>query len=114
MTKRYRVYCASPYSSAPMENTIDAIVLADKLMGWGFVPYVPHLYHWWDLMYPHDWEAWMNQCLPWITACDVLLRSPGESKGADREVEHAKANGIPVVYSEAELLEWERSRREAA
>jgi hypothetical protein len=40
------------------------------------------------------------------TKGDPLLRLPGESSGADAEVEYAKAHNIPVFYNKADLIEW--------
>jgi hypothetical protein len=48
---------------------------------------------------PHDFEFWMDKDMMWITKCDALLRTPGDSAGADREVLHAIRLGIPVYYS---------------
>jgi hypothetical protein len=39
----------------------------------------------------------------WVLRCDCLLRLPGESPGADEEVELAVKNNIPVFYSIDEL-----------
>ena len=35
----------------------------------------------------------------WIKSCDALLRIEGISSGADREVEFAKNNNIPVFFA---------------
>ena len=44
--------------------------------------------------------------LEWVSCSDAVLRLPGESAGADREVQHAKSLNIPVYYSieEAKLF----------
>lgn len=39
-----------------------------------------------------------------ITKCDAILRLPGESKGADGDVELARQSGIPVYYDLDEVL----------
>lgn len=49
---------------------------------------------------------WLNVDLPWVEVSDAVLRLPGESAGADREVSHALALRIPVFYSVAELVAW--------
>lgn len=41
----------------------------------------------------------------WLLACDAVLRIPGDSAGADREVEMAKSANIPVYYTVEELCE---------
>jgi hypothetical protein len=38
-----------------------------------------------------------------LQRCDALLRIPGESKGADQDVERARALGLPVYFALAEL-----------
>ena len=47
--------------------------------------------------------------LAWIERCDALLRMPGESSGADREVEHARAHSVPVFHSRGALYQWARN-----
>lgn len=54
------------------------------------------------------YEDWMGVDLPWVAASDAVLRLPGESGGADREVALAKELGIPVFYSVHDLLTWVR------
>lgn len=43
------------------------------------------------------WDAWLSNDEAWIAKSDLVLRLPGESKGADREVLFADSLGIPVV-----------------
>lgn len=42
-------------------------------------------------------ERWVAVGNEWMGQCDLLVRLPGRSDGADREVEHAKQRGIEVV-----------------
>lgn len=103
------VYVAGPYSKpTPTHNTNRAVKAADELLSYNFVPLIPHLTHFWDTMSPKPYEVWLAYDMAWIDRCDVLLRLPGESSGADREVayaRHARPKEIPVVYSLQELLE---------
>jgi nucleoside 2-deoxyribosyltransferase len=93
------VYIAGPYTRPnPNHNVHATIKVADEVLAMGFIPYVPHLSHFWDTMSPHHYEDWMQLDFAWIARCDVLIRLPGESSGADREVEHAKRLEIPVFY----------------
>ncbi|MBS1504516.1 MAG: DUF4406 domain-containing protein [Bacteroidetes bacterium] len=39
-----------------------------------------------------------------IAKCDAILRIPGESKGADQDIEVARQLGIRVCYSLEEIL----------
>lgn len=99
-----RVYVAGPYSRPnPNHNTFHAVQEADWLWRAGYAPYCPHLSHFWDTMFPHPYEDWLELDIWWLEQCDVVYRMPGASEGADKEVEHAKALGIPVVTSRLEL-----------
>ena len=106
-----RVYVAGPYTADPERCTAEAVQVGSVLLALGFAPFVPHLSHYWQtLHHQHDYEDWMRLDLAWVEAADVLLRIPGESPGADREVEHAAAHGVPVVSSVERLVEWEAQR----
>lgn len=99
-----RVYVAGPYSADPEACTAEAIRVGTELLDRGYAPFVPHLVHYWETLHAsRPYEDWMRLDLAWVRAADVLLRLPGDSPGADREVEHAHAHGIPVVYSLDEL-----------
>lgn len=50
-------------------------------------------------------EDWMRIDFELIRRCDGLLRLPGESVGADAEVEHAGKLGLPVFDSVAAVIE---------
>lgn len=50
------------------------------------------------------YENWLHNDLAWIEQCHALLRLPGQSAGADREVAHALAHGLFVFYAVADLL----------
>jgi hypothetical protein len=54
----------------------------------------------WEPWATHD--LWIDCDLPWIAKADLVFRIMGESEGADREVEFAKANGIIVVEEKCE------------
>lgn len=56
-----------------------------------------------------DHSVWMEIDLPIVERCDAVLRLPGESKGSDIEVNHAREIGIPVLFSVAELEEWRKA-----
>jgi len=102
--KPIRVYIAGPISSNPPDHTRTAIHTANYLMALGYVPYVPHLTVFWEMVSGQkDWETWLTYDEKWLAVCDVLLRLPGESRGADREVAFAGDHGIPVVYGTTDL-----------
>ena len=99
-----RVYVAGPYSSPdPAVNTRNAILVGDDLLSRGFTPFVPHLTHFWHMLCPRQYEQWLALDNEWVAVCDMLLRMPGASSGADKEVELAKSLGIPVYHSVEEL-----------
>lgn len=100
-----RVYIAGQYTVGdPVVNVRRAMDAATTLLERGYAPYLPHLTMFWHLVSPQPYETWMNLDIEWVRACDALLRLPGESPGADREVFAAKAAGIPVYYSIDSLL----------
>lgn len=101
-----RVYVAGPYSSHPETGTNNAIDAGDMILALGFIPYVPHLSHFWDKRHPHSWETWMALDYHWLHLCNALLRLPGDSRGADQEEVWARGANIPVFYSVEELVKW--------
>jgi hypothetical protein len=99
------VYIASPYTKGDCAvNVRNTILMADKLVEAGFLPFWPLSSHFWHLVSPHPYEYWTEMDLEWIYHCDCILRLPGESSGADAEVKFAAAIGIPVLFSFEELL----------
>jgi hypothetical protein len=73
------------------------MVVWSKLWAAGFTPYCPH---WSALQHLHNPELahqdWLDFDFTWLECCDVLLRMPGESKGADAEELYAMARGKRV------------------
>ena len=113
--RRKRVYVAGAYTKPdPDENTNKAIDVADVLLLQGFAPFVPHLTHFWHQRHHHFYSVWMALDAEYVKVCDVLLRIPGESSGADKEVEFAKRLNIPVYFSLEELLAKESPMMEAS
>lgn len=101
-----RIYVASQYSIGnPEANVLRQIDAGEKLINAGFYPYLPLLSHYQHAIHPHDYETWIRLDNAWVQCCNALLRLPGESKGADEEVELAIELGIPVYYSLEALIE---------
>lgn len=93
------IYVAGPITKGDQFlNIRNGISIGDTLLKEGFTPFVPHLTALWHMIHPGDYEDWMCWDLAWLDKCDSLLRLPGESTGADREVERAEQRGIPVFY----------------
>lgn len=51
----------------------------------------------------HDW---LDSCFSIISRCDAVLRLPGTSPGADKEVKHAIEHDILVFYSVKDLINY--------
>jgi hypothetical protein len=86
-----------------LENTTAAIEVADRLADLGFLPYCPHLSHFWHERHPHEREHWMWQSLAWATRCDCVLAIGYPSPGMQREMAVTHAAGKPV-FMDVETL----------
>ena len=94
-----KIYIASPYTKGDVAVNVKAqIDCADKLMDLGFAPFVPLYSHFQHMAHPRLYTDWVEIDKEWVLVCDCLLRLPGESRGADDEVDLARKNGIPVYY----------------
>lgn len=99
------VYVAGPLTHGDHDlNIKNALEAASKLFAVGFMPYCPHLSAFWHEQFPMEYEEWMRLDAAWLERCDALVRLPGFSPGADREVEYATKLGIPVYLSLDDLL----------
>lgn len=101
----YACFVSGPYSNEPELNTKKAIEAADKLISMGILPLVPHLWHYHDAYFKRDYETWLKMSLMMLDRADFLLRLPGESSGADKEVSEAEKRDIPIFYSFDEIKE---------
>lgn len=101
-----KIYIASPYTLGDVAVNVKVqMSTVNKLMDLGFVPFAPLYSHFQHMMYPRPYEDWLKMDLEWVEMCDCLLRLPGESKGADEEVEHAKKHNKPIFYYIEDLVE---------
>lgn len=94
------VYIAGPIhgSGTELQNLRRALVVAQYLAKRGFVPFVPHLWLMWEFLVGEvDQELFMTLDFAFLTRCHLLVRIPGVSPGADREVVRAGELGIPVI-----------------
>ena len=99
-----KVYVAGPYTNGDTAiNVRTALEVANNLADCGFAPYVPHLTHFWHLIFPRPYEFWLDLDNTFLPSCNCLLRLPGASAGADKEVELAQRLKLPVFYSQEEL-----------
>lgn len=105
--RKLKVYVAGPYSKPdPCTNTNYALKIAQDLACKDFIPFVPHLYHFWKIVIPNSEEFFLELDMRWLESCDALLRIPGESFGADREIERARQLEIPVLFSVSSVIDW--------
>lgn len=100
------VYVAGPYTGDEEANVVRALEAGTKLLGAGLYPYIPHLSHYWEAKYPHHYDVWMELDFGWIRRCDAVLKLPGASKGADREVDLARHLELPVFHTVDAVLQW--------
>ncbi len=102
-----KIYVAGPYTKGDVEqNVYNAIVLANELKELGFLPFVPHLLHYWHLKFPLSYEFCCELDNEYLLCCDALIRIPGESLGSDAEEKLAMSRGIPVFYTIEDLVEY--------
>lgn len=107
-----KVYIASPYTKGDVAvNVKKQIDVANSLISYGFCPFTPLMYHFQHIVHPLSYKEWVTLGIEWLKCCDVVLRLPGESTGADYEVQVANCHSIPVVYSIAELIAYQLSKR---
>jgi len=100
------VFVSGPYTQGNVkENIKKSIVVADKLIEAGFLPLVPHLWYYIEKHNKRDYDTWFNLASALLDRADCLLRMPGESPRADREVEKAVELGMPIFNSIEDLLE---------
>lgn len=126
--RKLRVYIAGPISKGDMLHNVrqaDAAFFA--LMRAGLAPWNPMLTVFAGSACVYSWDMkgkpvvnaiadsmpnstthadWMGVDLPWVEVSDAVLRLPGESVGADAEVRHANANGIPVFATVEQVISW--------
>lgn len=100
------VYISGPYTKGAWEdNIIDVIEAAEKVFSLGHIPIIPHtMTTLWALRYPKPKERWLEIDLALLDVCDAIIRLPGESEGADIEVDYARRNGIELYMSTAQYM----------
>jgi hypothetical protein len=106
-SRKVRVYIAGPYShGSQADNVCDAMNVWATLWDLGYIPYCPHWTHFQHMHRPMPYEEWLEFDKYWVQMCDVLLRLPGLSHGADAEVTFAAEHNIPVVKDIPALLRF--------
>ena len=101
------IYIAAPYILGNiMHNIRTAINAFDEIIAKNAIPYIPHVSGFLDLICPHPSEFWLDYDLYWLNVCNALLRLPGKSNGADREIQFMLDKGKPVFYNYDELEKY--------
>lgn len=96
------VFVSGPYTHPdPVVNTRTAIDAGEALVSAGYVVIVPHLSLFTHLLHPHDVDYWYEYDLRLMRRCDVTLRLPGPSSGADDETAFAETISQPVFFGTA-------------
>jgi len=113
------VYVAGPITKGCIiHNVRQAHEAAVEIVKAGLSVYVPHASCFWGSVLTEcgkgfrpgpevdgvHYEEWMHMYFAVIRKCQVLLRLPGESSGADREVQHALELKIPIFGCVKELI----------
>jgi|SRR6266478_3693546 len=116
MARRTRVYIAGPMTGSgnPYHNIHDGLATGALLLDRGYAPFIPHLTATLEMAQgPRDMEVWLSYDKAFLLSCDALLRRPGVSPGADKEVQWALEAGIEVYYSLDSLCASEKTTRPA-
>ena len=101
------VYVAAPFSADPVGNTRTATLVGQSLWRTGKVAViVPHWSLIGDAVASMPVDDWYAFDLDVLAHCHAVLRLPGESKGADAEVERAGELGLPVFTVLEAVVTW--------
>jgi len=96
-----KVYIACPYTKGSVARNVGVAIEASiKIIKLGYAPVVPVLSHFMEMFHSLPYEQWLELDFTLLFDCDYLIRLPGESKGADQEVEWASNLKIPVFLME--------------
>lgn len=110
-----RIYVAGPYTKGDVAvNVRNAYVAANRLADLGFAPFVPHATHFWHMLFPRPYEFWLELDNEFLPFCQAVLRLPGPSSGADKEVRLAESLKIPVFTEIEQVVEHFRKQDSAS
>lgn len=102
-----RVYVAGPYTNGDVAlNVRNAYEAANRLADLGFAPFVPHATYFWHMLFPRPYEFWLDLDNQFLPCCEAVLRLPGPSSGADKEVLLAQGLKIPVFGDIVDLIKY--------
>jgi hypothetical protein len=97
MTKM--IYVAGPLYGSGLAgpNIRKALEAGVALRHMGYLPFIPHLYFFWDQVHPAAEDYWLDLDKDWVERSDALVRLPGASPGAGKEEAWAAQANIPIV-----------------
>lgn len=105
------VFIAAPYSTPSMSENVHRSAhefdwmmknLGDRVIPVSLVV-ASHMH---DLIFPKDYNLWLDHCIDMLKKCDIMYVVPGKSSGKDKEIEVAKSLGIPITYRREELVKY--------
>jgi hypothetical protein len=103
------IYVAGPYTKPdPAINVANAMMVGHWLMSNGAYAIVPHLSHFMHIQQSRPYREWLDQDKAILARCDGLYLIPGESPGADEEVELCHNLDLPVFTNDDEFRDWLR------
>ena len=108
------VYVAGPISGDPFGCVRQATTAWKHLRDEGLVPLLPQLSVLHEMVAPQPYEAWMAFDFDLIRNVDAVVRLPGASPGADREVELAESLGLVVAVFDLDPSKWAKQARGVA
>lgn len=110
------IYVAGPYGrrqglslEALNKNVTWANKYAAEMLYKGWIPFVPHNYHYVHILMAHplDEDKWTDICMSFLPMCNAILMTAGweHSEGSRRELAEAERLGLAVYYSIEEVPE---------
>lgn len=94
------------YIAAPFINTHRAARVGMVIYQEGtYAPVVPHLSMLWHAITPQPIDVWYDIDLSVLAHCQAIVRLPGESAGADAEVEFA-ANHVVNGWHPIKIIDY--------
>lgn len=107
-----RVYTAAPYTKGEFGtdgNLHVAMKAWHELTDLGYVAYCPHINFLLGTLRPRVYQEWLDHDKEWMHLCHVMVRLPGESRGADAEEREFQG---PIFRSIEELETWKQGMTE--
>lgn len=92
-----KVFISGPYTKGDVaQNVKNSMDMANELINLGYAPFCPHLFHFLHMNNFQEYEKWLEIDIEYLKICDAVIRIPGDSSGADKEISIANNLHIPV------------------